>query len=80
MKSFIIVTHCEILEQSVGGRIVSKWIVKKLDGRMWTGLILLMRHMLKSFEHLIETLRCRSALGRTVGAGMSFPQNKAACV
>jgi len=41
MKSFIIVTHCQILELSVGGRIVLKWIVKKLDGRMWTGLTLL---------------------------------------
>jgi hypothetical protein len=28
-------------ELSVGGRIVWKWIVKKLDGRMWTGLVLL---------------------------------------
>jgi len=40
MKS-IIVTHCQILELSVGGRIVLKWVVKKLDGRMWTGLVLL---------------------------------------
>jgi len=41
MKSFIIVTHCQILELSVGERIVLKWIIKKLDGRKRTGLILL---------------------------------------
>jgi hypothetical protein len=34
----------------------------------------------KYFEHVIETLGLRSALGHTVGAGMSFPQCKAAWV